>query len=217
VTQSIDIVRHLASWPRSLTPLRQVVERYASHGVVKRSDGAVQVAPTPWIGAEAFALILFAPADPAWIVSFGERTGTAIPDPYAEILRATNGCFAFDLSLYGLPPAMQGARPRLDRTTLQALDLGLANRSWVREFRTHPDGLYVGGRSWSREANCGYFLAADGSIHSVLRTGEVVGTWSSLELMLSAELPIAETRALEQAPAGAWSESPSDDQASSGD
>lgn len=209
MTQSTDLVRHLASWPRSLTPLRHLVERYASHGVVRRSDGALQIAPTPWIGSEAFALVLFPPAEPAWLVAFGERTGSMIPTPYAEILHATNGCFAFGLSLYGLPPGMQGARPRLDRATLQPLDLGLANRSWIREFRTHPAGLYVGGRSWSAEANCGYFLAKDGSVHAVLRTGDSVGRWVSFELMLATELPIEEARAVEGAPAGAWSGSPS--------
>jgi hypothetical protein len=192
-----------------MTPLRQLVERCASRGVVQRSDGAIQIAPTPWIGTEAFALVLFPPAESAWIDAFGERTGSTIPASYAEILRTTDGCFAFGLALYGLPPAMQGDRPRLNRATLQPLDLGLANRSWIREFRTRPNGLYVGGRSWSPEANCGYFLAADDSIRAALRTGESVGAWPSIEFMLAAELPIVEARALERAPAGAWSESPS--------
>jgi hypothetical protein len=205
--QSVALKERLTSWPRPLTPLCQLVERYASRGVVERSDGALQIAPTPWVGTEAFALVLFPPAEPAWILAFEERTGSTIPALYAEFLRATNGCFAFDFSLYGLPPAMQGARPRLDRATLQPLDLDLANRSWIREFRTRPDGLYVGGRSWSDKANCGYFLAADGSIRSALRTGDSIGAWSSLELMLVAELPVAEARALERTPAGAWSES----------
>ncbi len=174
-----------------------------------RADDALQIAPTPWVGTEAFAVVVFPPADPKWIAGFAERSAMAIPMAYAEILRATNGCFAFDLSLYGLPPGMQGVTPLLDRASLQPFDLERANRSWAREYRTRPEGLYIGGRSWSYEANCGYFLAADGAVRSVLRTGESVGTWRSIELMLAAELPVVERRGLEQAPAGTWSAAPS--------
>jgi hypothetical protein len=209
VTQRIDIDSRLAGWPPSLTPLRELVERYVSRGMVERSDGALQIAHTPWVGTEAFALVIFPPVEPEWIVAFGERTDRTIPASYREILHAMNGCFAFGLSLYGLPPAMQGARPRLDRTTLHPLDLGLANRSWAREFRVRPDGLYFGGRSWSSDANSAYFLGGDGSVRAALRSGDLVGTWPSVERMLAAELPIAESHAREQAPAGAWSESAS--------
>ena len=197
---SVDVAKRLTSWPDSLAPLAQLVERYAARGLVPRPDGALQIAPTPWVGTEAFAVVLFPPADPTWIAGFAERTGTTIPTHYAEILRAMNGCFVFDLALYGLPPGMQETTPRLDRATLQPLDLERANRSWAREYRARTENLYVGGRSWSREANCGYFLAEDGTVRSLLRGGESVGTWPSIERMLAAELPVVERRALEQAP-----------------
>ncbi|HJU69933.1 MAG TPA: hypothetical protein VJ650_16965 [Gemmatimonadaceae bacterium] len=208
MTRDSELRERFTSWPPSLAALRDLVERYASRGVVKRADGAIQIAPTPWVGSEAFAVVIFPPAEPTWIADAAERMGVPIPAPYAEILRATNGCFAFDLSLYGLPSAGQGATPRLDRATLQPFDLERANRSWAREYRARPNGLYIGGRSWSREANCGYFLADDGSIRSVLRSGESVGTWPSAELMLATELPIAERGMLNQAPAGTWSTPP---------
>ena len=206
---SSDLAQRLTSWPASLEPLAQLVRRHASRGIVHRPDGALQIAPTPWVGSEAFAFVLFPCAEPTWIAGFAQRVGTPVPTAYDAILRATNGCFAFDLSLYGLPPGLQEGAPRLDRATLQPLDLERANRSWAREYRQRPEGLYIGGRSWSYEANCGYFLAADGVVRSVLRNGESVGIWPSIDLMLAAELLVVERRALEQAPGGTWGATPS--------
>jgi hypothetical protein len=158
-----------------------------------RPDGTVQVAPMPWVGPEAFAFVLYPPAEPAWLAAFGQHSGRAIPQPYADLLAALNGCFAFDLALYGLPPSLQDRSPHLARGTLEPLDLGAANQHWVHEYRA-ACGFHFGGCTLTATENVGYFLGASGLFQSRRKDGEVLGEWPSIRDLLTEELPAAEAR-----------------------
>jgi hypothetical protein len=75
---------------------------------------------------------------------------------------------------------------------LQPYDLATANERWKREFQA-ADGLFhFGGGPFSDDENVGYFLASTGTVHSLLKSGEEVGTWPSVSEFLPVELARAE-------------------------
>lgn len=182
----------LAKLPPDLQPLAAAVRLHCSRGVSVQADGAVQVGAMPWVGPEAFAFVLYPPARPAWLRDFGHRNGRAIPDYYGTVLTALNGCFAFGLALYGLPPSLQEGAPHLDDRTLQPLDLDAANRYWAREYRGAEGEFHIGGRTWTPTESVGYFVASTGQWRSRRTEGEVLREWPSLRDLLAEELPAVE-------------------------
>src|SRR5262245_27679650 len=128
------IENRVATHPLELKPLADVVRRHYARGASVRPDGTVQIAQAPWMGPEAFALILYPAADAAWVSAYGQRLGRPVPEAYARVLASVNGCFVFGLALYGLPPSLQDRPPRRDHS-LEPLDLAAANRYCAREYR----------------------------------------------------------------------------------
>ncbi len=195
-----SISERLDRLPAQLRPLDAAVRRHYARGASVRPDGTVQVRPMPWVGPEAFAFVLYPPAEAAWLAAFARRVGQPIPEVYAIVLTALNGCFAFGLALYGLPPSLQERAPRLDDRTLQPLDLEAANRHWAREYRDAEGEFHIGGCSWTTTENVGYFCTATGRFRSRRKEGEVLQEWPSLHDLLADELPSAEARDRERRP-----------------
>src|SRR5688572_28743059 len=103
-----------------------------------------------------------------------------------------NGCFAYALALYGLPPSMQAERRLMNRMALQPLELGQADRFWKFEFAGADASMFhFGGRHYTYTENVGYFHDANGRILSVRKNGEIVGTWAALLPFLDEELTAA--------------------------
>ncbi len=167
-------------------------------------DGTLQVGPMPWVGPEAFTVVLYAPPDPRWLADFAERTGRTIPDPYRAVLATLNGCFAYGLALYGFPPSLHHRPPRPDRNLLQPLDLDAANRYWAQRYRAAPGDFHFGGRTWTATENLGYFITPGGSFQSRRDGGDVVREWGSLRDLLAEELLAAEARERESRPSARW-------------
>lgn len=190
--RSLD--ERLDQLPHDLQPLAAAVWQHRSRGTNLRPDGTVQVGPTPWVGPEAFAFVLYPGAEQAWLAAFGRRTGRAIPEAYVAVLTALNGCFAFDLALYGLPPSLQEPAPPLTRGTLEPLDLETANRYWAQEYRGAGDEFCCGGCTLTATENVGYFVTSNGLFRSRRKEGEVLREWASIGHLLTEELPAAEAR-----------------------
>jgi hypothetical protein len=190
--RSLD--ERLDQLPPDLQPLAGAVWEHRSRGTNIRGDGTVEVAPMPWVGPEAFAFVLYPAAEPAWLAAFARRTGRAIPETYAAVLAALNGCFAFDLALYGLPPSLQAPPPLLARGTLEPLDLETANRYWAQEYRGAGQEFCCGGCTLTATENVGYFLTSDGLFRSRHKDGDVRREWASIRDLLIEELPAAEAR-----------------------
>jgi len=192
--RSLD--ERLNQLPSGLQPLAAAVWQHRSRGTHLRGDGTVQVAPMPWVGPEAFAFVLYPGAERAWLTAFARRTGRAIPEAYGTVLTALNGCFAFDLALYGLPPSLQDPAPPVPRGTLEPLDLETANRYWAQEYRGAEQEFCCGGCTLTATENVGYFLTSSGSFRSRRKEGEVLREWTSIRDLLTEELPAAEARDL---------------------
>jgi hypothetical protein len=195
-----SVHERLGLLPPELQPLAEAVRRHYPRGASVRPDGTVQVAPMPWVGPEAFAFVLYAPAKPAWIAAFAHRLGRPIPEAYGVVLAALNGCFAFGMALYGLPPSLQEPASRLDPHTLQPLDLEAANRHWVNEYRDAQAEFHFGGCTWTATENVGYFITPGGTFRTRRKDGEVLREWPSIGALLADELPFAEARDRERRP-----------------
>ena len=190
----------LARLPLELRPLAAAARRHYNRGASVRPDGTLQIARTPWVGPEAFAIMLYPAADPAWVTTFGRRFSHPVPEQYARVLASVNGCFAFGLALYGLPPSLQERAPSAKHYALEPLDLGAANQYWSREYRGSEGEFHFGGRTWSETENVGYFLTPDGRVRSRRKEGEVVRDWASIEDLLTDELPSVEAGDRERPP-----------------
>ncbi len=190
--------------PPDLRPLADSAWQHRLRGASLRPDGTVQVAPMPWVGPEAFAFVLYPPAEPAWIAGFGSRAGVGVPEPYRAVLAALNGCFAFGLALFGLAPSLQARPPRADRRALEPLDLAAANQYWAHEYRGADGEFHFGGCSWTPTENVGYFLTADGIYRSRRKDGEVLREWPTLRELLGDELPATEARDRERLTGRTW-------------
>lgn len=195
-----SVADRLRRLPPELLPLEAAVRRHYARGASVRPDGTVQVAPMPWVGPEAFALVLYPPPEPAWLAAFADRTGHAVPQAYLPVLAALNGCFAFGLALYGFPPSLRGRTPLPGRHALEPLDLEAANRYWAREYRGAEGEFHFGGCTWTPTENVGYFLTPSGEFRSRRKDGEVLREWPSIRDLLDDELPAAEERARERRP-----------------
>jgi hypothetical protein len=129
--------------------------------------------------------------------------GLKIPTGYKAILSQVNGLYAFGLALYGIPPSMVKNPPLLDRSRLQCLDLGEANRSWKRAYRGQ-ERFCFGSRHYSYTENSSYFWDRRGEIIAALKTGEIVGHWSDFKSFLTDELRAAETYEQSRTPEEWW-------------
>jgi hypothetical protein len=129
-----EIRDRLNSLPSVCGPVVNHARRYLRYSPSVASDGTLNIGYTPWVAPEAYAFHLFAPAQREWLGGFSVTSGHDFPNTYSEFLLAMNGCFAYGLSLYGLPASLQ-AQPRLlDRSKIQPLDLDAANRNWRKGF-----------------------------------------------------------------------------------
>jgi hypothetical protein len=194
----------LARLPADLQPLAEAAWRHRVRGANLRADGTVQVGPMPWVSGEAFAFVVYPPAEPSWIAAARLRPGSLLPDSYAMVLAALNGCFAFGLALYGLAPSLQRGLRRADRHALEPLDLEAANQYWAHEYHGAAGEFHFGGCSWIGGENLGYFLTPDRRYRCRRKDGEILREWASLRDLLTDEVPAAEARDRERLMSRTW-------------
>jgi hypothetical protein len=193
------ILERLQEMPPECAALAGHAGRYARFCSSIAIDDTLQIGHTPWRAPEAYTFSLFVPAKKTWFQRFRSRTGRQIPQEYRNFLLGMNGCWAYGLALFGLPPSLQRDPPLMDRSRVQPLDLDAANRYWAREFKAPDDEFHFGGRSWSDAENVGYFWSESG-LHSRRKSGEVVGQWGNLSTLLTEELAAAEGRLAQSTP-----------------
>jgi len=164
-----------------------------------RHDGAVKVFNRTWVAPMNYGLLLFPPVDKIMIEKFEEKEKLKIPDFYKEILNMMNGCFIYDFSLFGLPKSIY-EKGLHDRSDVYQFDLGTANRSWRLGFDIKPNLFHFGSRAYSYDENTGYFADGENKIYSILRSGQIVKTWTSFKHFMADEVTEAEKMMKEDLP-----------------
>src|SRR5262245_7505743 len=183
-------IERLQSVPAAFRPLREHAERYLSSGAVTDEAGVVSIGRDSRVAPEYFLFRLYPPAPSEWLV---RRRSYEVPIEYLQFLACANGCFAYGMSLYGFAPSMESGSPHLSRTTLQCLDLTLANDDWRREFRLSQALFHFGSRHYSHTENVGYFMEESGGIHAFLKSGRKLEGWGDFTRFLQDELTAAQT------------------------
>lgn len=192
-----EVLNRLQKFPNNLDPISSQVKRYLDNNT-KYSDEEVKVLHRPWVAPLNWGLMLYQGANPEWFQEFQKRTMKEIPEFYLEFLKHINGCFLFDMSLYGLTPSVYETGS-LNRTILQCHDLTTANNSWVYEYDVDPKLFHFGSRHYTEDENVGYFFA-DEQILCFRNNGEQINQWKNLESMLFEEIEVVEQMMLENVP-----------------
>lgn len=167
----------LQAFKGDLEPLSECAVRYLRFGVEVEGD-TLSIAPTQWIAPMARAFWIYEGLHREWIPS-----GFEIPPFYRAILAQMNGCFAFDLSLYGLP-THDGL---VNRTILRPLSIHSANQHWRHEYAGMGAQFHFGGAVLDDSENLGYFYIG-GRVASVRKNGDILNTWPSVAELLRDEL-----------------------------
>jgi hypothetical protein len=162
------------------------------------NNETINIFHRPWVAPQNWAINLFDSAIPKWIVDFTKRTGREIPNFYKNFLGNLNGCFIYDMSLYGLPPTIYENRV-LSRTRLQCHDLTAANIHWIHEFEIEKTAFHFGGCSLTDDENSGYFYLND-EIISIRPNGEILNKWIDFSVFLADEIQKAEKRMINEIP-----------------
>jgi len=154
----------------------------------------------PWNAPLNWGLMLYKGAEIKWFEQFREMTKKEIPEFYKNFLSLINGCFIFDISLYGLTPSVY-LKGTLDRSILQCHDLATANSQWIKEYEVDKKYFHFGGRQYSYSENLGYFFDGD-KITAILPNGNVINEWTNYFEFLFDEIELAEQKALKNIPKG---------------
>ena len=106
--------------------------------------------------------------------------GIAIPPPYHAIVDQFNGAKFFAIDLFGVLDDESNHR--------RCLSLLSANAYWIHGYNHLPKGAFhFGGRFYSQGENVGYFYDLSQWVFSAKKSGEIVGTWPSIDAMLRDE------------------------------
>lgn len=196
---SIEILASaIHALPDEYMPIREQALRYINNNSKVDENRTLKILHRPWVAPLNWGLTLYPGAPHDWLAEYRERTGQPIPEFYSRFLSAINGCFIYDLSLYGIPPSMH-EKNLLNRRVLQCHDLATANRDWICEYKVAPGSFYFGGRSYSYSENIGYFWD-NGKIRSVRKNGKTQSEWTDFTTFLHDEIAVVEKKMLEQLP-----------------
>jgi hypothetical protein len=187
-----NINKLLNSYPDEYISVKRQALKYIQNGSNIDERETVNILHRPWVAPLNWGLMIYKGADEKWISKVEESINRTIPDFYKKFLREMNGCFLYDISMFGLIHS-------LTRTFLQCHDLKTANIEWIKEFDIDQSYFHFGGGTYSYKENTGYFYGHN-KIISIRNNGKVVNEWSNFESFLNDELLRAEKKMLKEVP-----------------
>lgn len=187
-----NIYKTIDSYPDEYIAIKKQARKYILNGSNIDKNGRINILHSPWIAPLNWGLMLYKGADKNWINEAELTTQKIIPDFYKKFLLTINGCFLYDISMFGLIHSMT-------RTFLQCHNLTTANISWIKEFDVDQSFFYFGGGTYSFEENAGYFYG-QGNIMSIRKNGKLVNKWTNFADFLNDELARAEREMLKDIP-----------------
>ena len=180
------------SYPDEYIAIKKQAKKYIQNGSDIDKSDRINVLHRPWVAPLNWGLMLYKGADTKWINEAEKTIEKTIPDFYKRFLTNINGCFLYDISLFGLINS-------LTRSFLQCQDLTTANRDWICEFDVDQSFFHFGGETYSFDENTGYFYGQN-KIMSVRKNGKLVNEWNNFSDFLNDELNRAEKEMLKDVP-----------------
>ena len=194
------LISKIENYPDDFLAIKKQAKKYLSNNSNIDDNETLNIFHRPWVAPLNWGLILYTAARKNWLDQFEQKTRKTIPNFYKKFLTTMNGCFIYDLSLYGLPPSFY-LKETLDRSQLQCQDLLAANNEWILEYNVDKNYFHFGSRAYSHDQNVGYFFWND-EIRSVRTDGKTVSTWNNFSDFLDNEILEAENMMLEEVPKG---------------
>jgi hypothetical protein len=197
-SQIEKLIERIDSYPEEYIALKHQAKKYIQNNSNIDDGGTLNVFHRPWVAPFNWGMRLYQPAGQSWIEQFQQRTHKVIPDFYKKFLLAINGCFIYDLSLFGLTPSMY-TTGTLNRSILQCTDLTTANNTWIVEYKIDSTCFHFGGRAYTYSENIGYFFTGT-EIKSLRKNGNTIKSWTSFSDFLTDEVMEAENMMAEEIP-----------------
>lgn len=187
-----DLDKIIDSYPDEYIAIKRQAKKYLGNGSGISETGRINILYRPWVASMNWGLMLYKGADMHWIHEAEKEMEKSIPDFYQRFLTNINGCFLYDLSLFGLIQS-------LSRSFLQCHSLLSANQDWIQEFDVDQSFFHFGGGTYSPAENTGYFYGKQ-KIISVRKNGMILHEWHNFSDFLHDELLRAETEMLKEVP-----------------
>jgi hypothetical protein len=187
-----DILKSIDTYPEEYFAIKKQAKKYFPNDSNIDDNQRINILHRPWVARLNWGLMLYKGADTKWINEAEANINKKVPNFYKRFLTNINGCFLYDISMFGLIHS-------LTRSSLQCQSLTTANNDWIKEFDVDQNFFYFGGGSYSYEENIGYFYVQD-KIMSIRKNGKLVNEWSNFSDFLNDELSRAEKEMLKEVP-----------------
>src|SRR5574343_1515506 len=145
-----DIFKSVDTYPDEYLAIKKQAKKYFHNGSTIDDNQRINILHRPWVARLNWGLMLYKGADTKWVSEAEASINRTIPDFYKHFLTHINGCFLYDISLFGLVHS-------LTRSILQCHSLTTANNELNKEFDVDQNWFHFGGGMYSDEENTGYF------------------------------------------------------------
>lgn len=187
-----ELNKIIDSYPDEYSAIKKQAKKYVQNGSDTDKSGRLNILHRPWVAPLNWGLMIYEGADMKWITEAEKTMGKTIPDFYKSFLTNINGCFLYDISMFGLIHS-------LTRSFLQCHSLTSANRDWIMAFDIDQRFFHFGGGTYSDDENTGYFYGQS-KIISIRKNGKLVNEWKNFSDFLNDELDRAEKEMLKEVP-----------------
>ena len=187
-----NLYKIIDSYPDEYIAIKNQAKKYIQNNSGIDENERLNILHRPWKARLNWGLMIYKGADKEWINQVESSINKEIPDFYKVFLTKMNGCFLYDISLFGIIHS-------LTRSFLQCHDLKIANNDWIKEFDIDQSFFHFGGGRYSYEENTGYFYGQN-RIMSIRKNGIFVNEWNSFSDFLNEELLRAENEMLKKIP-----------------
>jgi len=187
-----ELYKIIDSYPDEYIAIKKQAKKYVQNGAYIDQSGRLNILHRPWVAPLNWGLMIYEGSDIKWVTEAEKTMGKTIPDFYKRFLTNINGCFLYDISMFGLIHS-------LTRSFLQCHSLTSANRDWIMEFDIDQSFLHFGGGTYSDDENTGYFYGQS-KIISIRKNGKLINEWSNFSDFLNDELDRAEKEMLKEVP-----------------
>ena len=187
-----NLYKIIESYPDEYIAIKKQAKKYIENGSEIDESKRLNILHRPWVAPLNWGLMLYKGTDMKWIDEAEKNIERSIPDFYKHFLTNINGCFMYDISMFGLIHS-------LTRSFLQCHSLTAANHDWIKGFNIDQSFFHFGGGTYSYDENTGYFYGQN-RIISIRKNGKLVNEWNNFSEFLNDELTRAEKEMLKDVP-----------------
>ena len=97
-----NIYKIISSYPDEYISIKRQAKKYIQNDSTIDNNERINILHRPWVARLNWGLMLYGGADMEWINQVEISIKKTIPDFYKKFLTKINGCFLYDISMFGL-------------------------------------------------------------------------------------------------------------------